>query len=339
MSDSLRGSRADSKAPRRPFGLGAAAIFLALAPACSAPKLEVTSAEGRAAILDAVNKALTGEDCATAINLIEDLYFSPFTDNRVRLIRASAYGCGANVNFFELIGKLPSENLGLPDFWQSMAKLFPSSDGDGRVESAYLATDALQAALNKPVGLVAEADLFDADTVNPASLNVSDRVPDANVYLMLISMALIGSTERRHGADPVTFKKDSPLPWDTGASIAGDEEGCAYVGATLNLVDSIRTVGDLVRGDVGDDLLRLQAELETAFNAGCSLGCLGLDSLANTVDAGCAAAGFTAGDCDPCPIALRHREGCVGDDSAASCAAAGLIRVINDDASIGWNGP
>ena len=57
------------------------------------------------------------------------------------------------------------------------------------------------------------------------------------------------------------------------------------------------------------------------------------------VDAGCAAAGFTAGDCDPCPRALRSRDACSSADSAASCAAAGLIRVINDDASVGWIGP
>ncbi|MBI4924947.1 MAG: hypothetical protein HY843_03400 [Bdellovibrio sp.] len=144
-------------------------IFLCLG--CSVPRNDASNALGRQAISDAVNIALSAEDCTTAITLIEDLYSSENSDNYIRLLRASAQGCKAGPgNFFQFTGKLvnTTENplAAVPSegayFWRTMAKLFyldKTSSGatvvdstglDSRLDGALKATDALLASLKVP---------------------------------------------------------------------------------------------------------------------------------------------------------------------------------------------
>lgn len=306
------------------------AAFLILtglaAPSCSAPRWE--GPQAKQATIDAVNQDLSFEDCASALDRIEGLYNSGLTDNQVRILRASAHGCNAGINFFKLVSDLTGANLTPPGFWQTMAKMFVSTTKDSKLESAWFAQDALFATLKKGI-VVSSANQVNTGTDNPGSLQASDRVDDSNLYLIIVSMVQIGALENRFGAPNASneYKKGNALPWTTAATV--DSNGCGYAAAILNLLDGVEAISNL------DKLSKLKDTVSTLksgiINPGCDLGCQ---------LPGC---GFAAGDCNPCPIGLRHKTGCSATGTTAqlkaACAAAGLVTAINSDTNFGWLGP
>lgn len=310
------------------FGIAAmAAVAMAFA-SCSAPRYEVGTVEGKAAILDATNVFLSSGDCEGALSTIENLYSSRYTDNEVRLIRASAHGCNAGINLFKLLGDLGDNDLGPPEFWNTMAKLFPSETTDSRAESAMFATDALMAALKSGTVVPTDAKV-NSETRNPGSVFAEDRVDDSNFYMIFVSMALIGTLENRYGSpDSTSFNKGNALPWEDPADV--DEDGCAFVGAIMNLLDS---AGQLNLGEgIALAISSSVGEIEdNVVSLGCELGCQ------NPV------CGFAAGECTPCPTLIRNRKGCDfngdNDQKKAACAASGIVYVLNNDTSFGWLGP
>src|SRR5688572_26361913 len=117
--------------------------FLFLLTACPPPVLDIGTAEGRAAIMDATNIALSNSKCDDAIELIEPLYNSSYTNNDVRMLRSSAHGCKVGINFFEMVQDLTTTNLVGRFFFRAMAEFFPSRlTLDTRLESGYYALDA-----------------------------------------------------------------------------------------------------------------------------------------------------------------------------------------------------
>jgi hypothetical protein len=328
---------------------------------CSAPRYDGSTLAGKTAILDAVSLALSKEDCSTAITQIEGLYNSIYTDNKVRLSRASAYACRAGLsNFFQFLGNLADQtNYPLAPvpaegafFWRSMAKLFylETTNDSGatvidtnalnvRLQASWNATDALLASLVIPATAIPLTSRVNTETFNVGSLNPNDRTNDSNLYLIFVSMASIGILEDLYGyvattpPDKTTFKKLQKLAaatfpangWETAANV--DIYGCSYASSILNLKDSISSVSEnLPAGSLKTALTTIN-DIFSGFDTACS--------------AACTVCGFS---CAECPRFLRSRDSCTLDitttnDDIARCAAAGLVSLINSSAVVGWVGP
>lgn len=331
------------------FGV-AACLLLALVSSCSGPPRDGSTALSKKLIFDEVDKALTIGDCNTAVDKIQPLYNSANTDNSVRLKAASAYGCDARINFFKLVGDIAARSTDImannsSGFWQVMTEFFPSEAGkDYVVEGAYFGTDALQAAL-APGAVILPMYQVNPTSYNPGSVFTTDRVSDANIYLVFMSMAAIGGVQNRYGVpNPATFKKTIDLTW-TKADAAGIEnDGCAYAASILNFVDSVEALSGVVGGDTSATLTTIAGTFKTGLNAACRTGCYDAAALPpagaplhgeNWVATGCTA----AVKCEECPKELRDRTRCTRDKTnPISCAAAGLVNYINET-DYGWQGP
>jgi hypothetical protein len=313
---------------------GRIALAFVLLTACQAPRYTGANLEGKTAILDEVNIALSSQDCTSAIAAIEGIYETDYTDNPVRMARAAAHGCAAGVNFFKLAGDLTSNNIAGPGFWQTMTKLFPSTTLDTKVTSAWYATDALLAARNAG-SVVAPANMVNVGTHNVGSLVPTDRTDDANAYLAFISMSMIGALQNRYSAPdaanaktrPLGYKITGPTGWESLANL--DEEGCSYAAAILNMLDGIGAIlPKMSNATLATTLNVIGTTFNTALDDACDLGCRGV-----TVP-GCA---FPANTCKPCLRTIRSRASCTqGSATQASCAAAGLIYFINHDTTLGY---
>ncbi|MCM2323577.1 MAG: hypothetical protein NDJ90_09990 [Oligoflexia bacterium] len=328
-----------------------AGVALAL-NGCSAPVETGSDPVGKQAILDWVDIALSGGDCATAVAKIKPLYESPYSDNEVRMKAASAYACYAGVNFFQTVMDIEANSgdmlAGLGEgFWPTMSKLFPSQGAglDYRVEGAVLAIDALQAALSPGIALLP------SNTINPGGYNegsvfATDRISDSNIFMIFNAMAAIGTIQSRYGVPDAGngYKKTALLPWKTATSIGLDGDGCAYVSALMNLIDALGATAGSVPANLSTTLTTVHDTLDLGVSAACVLGCKGLvppaiaplNPRSQWVNSGCNAA---VTDCARCPDALRDRTKCLrANDDVTSCAAAGIINFINSSDN-GWLGP
>lgn len=308
------------------------AFVCIMATGCGAGAFDPSTVEGKRAILDATNIALSNNNCDAAIAQVsKPLYQTQYTDNEVRMITASAYACKANFNFFKFISDLVNENTYLlTGFWGVLAKLFPSKDRtDYTVESALLATDALMATI-KPGAVMLPTSYINtnldktAANYNLGSVYSSDRLEDANTLLLFVSMAAMGALENRYAnIDPLTHK--GALPWTTldslnSSVIPSGYDGCAYASEVVNFIDTVVAVAKLATGDVQGSLNTL-----TLITEGLFLGC----------DQGCKACDPTS-SCATCPAALRDRTQCKGvATDPVSCAAAGMINAINATWTLG----
>ncbi|MDR3608714.1 MAG: hypothetical protein P4M08_15225 [Oligoflexia bacterium] len=319
-------------------------FILLFGQGCGAPTPDPSSTDGQQQILDAVDMALTNQDCSTALNLILPLYNSANTDNEIRLKTASAYGCAAGVNFFSLTSTLLSNvtNLAPPTFWSYMAQLFPSTAGaDHKMEGAFYGTDALQSVLNNGV-IILPANQVNSGTYNVGSVFSNDRTLDSNLYLIYMAMAGIGTAESRYGnPDPVTHNKGNALPWTTAAAMT--EDGCGLAASVLNFLDATTSSASSLSASLANALTSNQALIYAGIAQACAYGC------SNSLPAGAVdiavynpngtwqASGCTmASPCSACPSTLRNRSSCTAQSSDVnSCAAAGIINFINS-AVAGW---
>lgn len=314
------------------------AAALLFVSACSAPRMDIKTALGRRAIIDAVHVALNRGDCADAIDLIEPLYNSKYSSDEARFARAAAHACNANIEFFPLVSRLAEVETDGSDFFVTLTELFPSTLEDSAAESGWYASDALMAILKKGA-VIGSANMLNPDTYNVGSLLGKDRDVNANMYLALTSMATMGALQNRYSApDPTTFKKTQVLGY-TVAATAGwadpvnlTEEGCAYGSSMLNMLDAIEQVASDLEGQaIGVTLGNLATAFDAAIDAACESGCNG------TFPTGC---GFAPGSCSTCPTALRDRGSCEATTTDInSCAAAGIAHFVNTDATVGWQGP
>jgi hypothetical protein len=319
----------------KPLAFSLLALIALALGACSAPKYGASTLAGKAAILDQINYALTAKDCTTAINLAEGLYDSPYTDNQVRYARAAAQGCNAQVFFFNMVDDLANNSVVGSDLWRTLAKLFPSTTTDSRAESAWYATDALMAIL-KLGTVISTSAKINVDTPNPGSLVAANREDDANLYLMMVSMASIGALENRYSAPDSSYnptqvlgyKASATEGWENAENI--DEEGCAFAASVLTLMDSIGEIAPKLSGEMGATMSDLVSDFQSGLDAACSAGCT------TALLTGCA---LPAGSCDTCPLTLRNRKSCTGlTTDENSCAAAGIAYFVDNPLNpVGWH--
>lgn len=298
-----------------PFALAAFAFLFILG--CGSPKFDIESEEGRQAIIEAANKALSEGNCIEAINIIDPLYASKYTNNTVRLVRASAYSCYAGVNYFGMLTDLTSKNLVGGEFWVSMTQMFPYSDLAG-LEAGWKSTDALLSTARSNVFTPTDYQI-NAGSFNVGSMQTGDRTDDANSYLVLNSMAIIGRTQYRNGAPNSSFHKTVNLPWTSAAAMTS--EGCAYASAIVNMVDGLGTLVSQTTGSIKTTMSLLQTTFKSAISAACEAGCMTNCGMASGA---CTASGSF------CPLALRNRASCTAvNTNAATCAATGIVGIVN----------
>jgi len=308
-------------------------IFFFIPWGCGAPQFDIDSEEGRAAIMDAVNNALTRGDCATAIRLIEPLYESQYTSNNVRLLRASAHGCNAGIDYLSVLTSLASETLTNGGVWTVAAKYFPYIDLSG-LDSGWQASDALMASIEGSK-YVPNDYRFNTSTYNYGSLDYTTRTSSSNNYLFFVSLSIMGRSQTRWGAPDSNHEKTQDLPWITSAAMT--KEGVAYAGAVVNFIDSFDAVIGSATSSIKDSLSTIKTAHKAAVGAACLNGCT------NTALTGCT---LTATEClesggNFCPMELRYREnfsisGVASTENPAVCAAAGVVNMINTDAIFKW---
>lgn len=309
-----------------------AAVVLFLGTGCQLD-FDLNSKSGREGLLEQVSRLITKGDCAGAVALIKPLYDSANTDNRVRLMMASAYGCFAKVNVFKVASEmaLNSSEIAGTGFWNLITRLYyPSNLGDSQLEGAVLGVDAVLSVLRTGI-LVNPAYAVDSGSVNPKSLLPSDREGDANLYMAFIAMAGVGGTQARFGnPDPTTGAKGNDLPWETAATMTQD--GCNYASSMIQMVEGMDAVIPLLDGAIQDSLTSVVDAFKDQIYDACNIGCQNIDPPGGWVPSGCT----VVTPCETCPIALRNRLTCTPQTTnQSSCAAAGVINFINHS-PLGW---
>lgn len=333
---------------QRLFPLATALAGFALV-SCSVA-LDGSSELSKQAVIDSVNIALSERDCNKAIGIVEPVYNSPNVDNRIRLVRAAAYACAANLNFFELIAKLQANTAKLPSnqVWNVFTEAFPSDPTDPYdrvIEGAEGATDALLASL-RPNSVLLSNYLFNLASPNPSSGQYTDRTDDSNVFLTFVSMATIGGYHSRFGnPNPVTFNKRNILPWNTATALDMDTDGCGYASSLVNFADALGGIQKATTGSLATTLESMRSIFQGLIYGACDVGCHagavgievdGVTPVAGWVPSECTVAG---GSCAGCPPTLRNRTSCLKRNSDInSCAAAGIVNFMNKH-SLGWAGP
>lgn len=337
---------------RKSAGISA---FCFLLSGCAAPSMEASTAEGRAAILNATYKALTAGQCEKAIGIIDPAFASSGTNNEIRMARASAHACNAGIpSFFTFIENAAAENWGVDAppggsfLFRSVAKLFAETNTSvlaKRISSSRSALQALQSHLKTGV-YVAQNHQITTSAYNPGSTLASDRSVDSNLYLLFVSMASLGAIENRYGApDATTFKKGQALgtqgttDWESYLRI--DEDACLYASSLLSLIDAYIETADTLSSGLASSLGDLSV-FTSVFDLACAAGCnnqIPPVSVGGTTS-GCAT---NAGLCDACPRQLRDPSVCtstanlaLGNRNPYACAAAGLINFVNRNPILGW---
>jgi len=324
--------------PLRNFAIFCVLLLSLGISSCGSVPSDGSTALSKQSQIDVANFALTTGDCKTANAALYPVYNSKYSDNSVRMTMASVYGCSAGINLLSTINAI-SQNAGLlsgAGFWGLLAKLFPSTFADVVPESGEYATDALFSVIY-PGSVVAMSNISNFGGFNPGSAVATDRLPDANTYLVFTSMAAAGGIENRYGLpNPATYIKTQNFLWVKATTSGMQGDGCALSASILNLFDGINAISTNLAGNA------LTANLGTVYtafnillNQACSYGCQGV---AAPYDAGFASGcSFSAAQCATCPITLRNRASCTQLTSDInSCAAAGIIDFLNKS-PLGWN--
>lgn len=304
-------------------------LFVLLANAACGVGDDYASETTRNQMLRDAENALTEFDCAKALANTEPLYLSKYSDNTIRMLHANAYACKANIHYYKMISEILEANWGNVDqVFKSLVKIFPSVNSDSKLASSWYSLDVLQTVL-KPGVVTLPVDAVGSGW-NPGSLLSRDRIDDANLYLVFMSMSTIGTSLNRfgynEGENPVdyNYSKRRTLPWITKDLVLSDQtmSACSLAAGLYNLIDSIEAVGGLFNGNVGTTLSTISSQLETVINTAADLQCLSPSPLGD---------GYSATECNAAKARIRYRGACSEQNPAAS-VAAGVVKAIN----AGW---
>jgi len=276
-------------------------------------------------------------NCAGAIDLSTQLFQSPYVNNRMRMLYASAQGCNVGIQLYPLLNSFQNLNFTSPDaIFKALVQLFPSRTAlDSKLQSTWLMQDALQATLNDGT-VVGAADQILINAYNTGSDLSRDHTNDANSFLVFTAMAGVGTSLNRYGYlptdDPASLAyaptQTGVLPWtapgvvpswSNQAGVLGDTShaACSLVSSLYNMFDAISAVSGFTSGAVKSAFALigvLQVPMDFAGNTQCT------------------ADGFTAPECQNAAARLRYRDACfesnVNASKAAASYTAGVIQAI-----------
>ena len=323
------------------LSLNTSSIFsLLVLAACGGAPYDITKSLDRAEMQIDIRNSLTKQDCQTAITLASKLYSSSYVDNDIRLLFASSHGCNIGIVLYTLLDELTKSTFSSQDeIFKALVRLFPSTTDDTKLQSAWLAQDALLSSLQSGA-VVGTVDEFNpgASSVgggvdpttnipyNLASVYARDRTLDSNAYLVFISMAVVGNSLNRYGyasgqsPAALSYAQGQDLTWTTAALVQADTSGaaCGLVSGLLNMLDSIDAISGLLSGGSSSSLSSISTNLTSAVTQAGTFNC-------NTID------GYSTSQCSAAAIRLRDRASCSESGQIASFAA-GVIQGIN----LGW---
>lgn len=292
---------------------------------CGRGNWDLSNETDRKIIIQEIRNALTAQNCASALEMSKLLFESPYTDNNIRLLYASAQGCNIGISMYNLVDDLQTADFSSIDaIFKTMVRLFPSKlANDSRYESAVIAQDILQSAL-LPGTVVSTVDRTFAGTQNPGSVRSRDRAQDANIFLAFTSMATVGTGLNRWGynaaTDPATlgYAQQQNLPWNSLVTLRGDStrSSCAIPSGLLNMLDAIQETINVSPGPLSNALTAVIANLQNSTSVAAHASC---------------DAHFTVAECDAGLIRLRYHDACWEQDPAA-WSALGILNMIN----MGW---
>lgn len=320
-----------------------------------AADFDAATDKGKQAAIDEVNNALSKGQCQRAIQIIDPVYASAYTDNTIRLLRSSAYACAAGFNFFKTLQNLVENNVVGSELWRTLTKIFPAARTDTRMESSFIALESLLTPVIPGASVPIENQVFPG-TFNPGSTNILDRTVDSKIYLAFVGMTVVGTVQYRYGKadtqsfDPNTYAKLQNLPWTTSELVQGDPTGCSYAAGIVNMVEGINAAIPYVSVDAADSLNSISSQFTDLINRACRLGCAAIAAADPDPDwastfsysTGCTLTKAEAtAFCSQCTQKLRSRQGCYDPDIPAArnptaCSAAGLVNFINQDPFFGW---
>jgi hypothetical protein len=287
---------------------------------CGAKTYNLDNATDREAMKIEIRSALSRGECSKAISISTQLYDSKYSDNSVRMLHASALGCITGIRILENVDQFSS--FGGMNAIGQFARIYPSALYDQRLESAWLAQDALMAMLNPGV-VVGPSDQVNSSTQNSGSVLIGDRTQDSSVYLLFVSMATIGNTLHRYGAPDSSYNQGADIPWTSKALVQSDLSGsaCGLAAGFLNFFDSFRSIQTLLSPAAGTALNTFISSIEDP-----------IVKTMNPLNGGgvreCLADGYSQIVCDQVKTRLRYRKACA-EHAAAASFAAGMIKSIN----------
>jgi len=294
---------------------------------CADSAFDITSATDREAMKIEIRSALTRSDCGLAVDLSSRLYDSEYSDNDIRMLHASALGCKAGINLYDAIDELTSFGGGNPI--GQFARIFPSILTDQKLESAWVAQDALQAIL-KPGTVVGSGDQVLFDTRNPGSVLYTDRTDDSNAYAFFVSMAIIGGSLNRFGNPNVGggYSQGTDLTWTTRAAVVADTSGtaCGLAAGFLNYFDSFAAIQSSLpsgsSGAISTMLTLIQGPIVDGISGNPLHPCNNIGGMEYCKTQA------TAAECALAKTRLRYRASC-SETPAIGHFAAGMIQCIN----------
>lgn len=181
-------------------------------------RYDLSNERGRRARIDDANFYLSKQQCDSALDAIGPVYSSPYVDEEVRIIMASAYACKGGFNALTLAGNL----TGASNYFNVVAKTMDNLPNDNKRNAMYNSMDVL--------------------TETGTKLNASSRTASVNTYMVYIQLGVIGTILRNYGSPSSTGAQGANLTYDAIAgTLAGemsDVDACALAGAFSILTDS-----------------------------------------------------------------------------------------------------
>ena len=182
---------------------------------CSQDYKNISSSNGRKAIIELANNFLTSGNCDEAISTITPLIQSQYVDNDARMVYASAYACKGGINFPQLIVSLKD---GSSNIFSTLVKSNYSTGNDGKLGSLQTSASIIRQTSSVPGGNYA-----------------STRNSDANLYMVFVQANILGVTIAPLGnANSTTGAKSQNM---CGACSASQQ--CAIEVAIATINDSL----------------------------------------------------------------------------------------------------
>lgn len=271
-----------------------------------------------------IRGALSSGNCASALELSKRLFESEYSNNEVRMLYASSYGCTAGVALYDLIDKVGSTDFSV-NLFKALVQLFPSSSStDTKMQSLWFMQDVLQTALIP--GTVLSS--FDSNVMNPyntGSVLFRDRIDDANVLLLFSSMANVGVSLNRYGNPNLDYSQGTTLLsiWPNQTAVKNDpvHASCAIASAMTNWSDSVDAIKVIASGPLGTSLNAISIIMGQIVGGTTSAGYVKcFTDVAN------------ATKCERAYERLRYRESCYESDKdpdSISSYAVGILGGID----------
>ncbi len=290
-------------------------------------KFDIDSETDREIMKQDIRNALTQKNCGEALTLSAQLYFSKYSDNTIRMLYANSHGCNAGIDFYVALDQLTTYNFStLQALFRSIVAMYPSRTAlDSKAQSTGYAQDATQSILLPGIVVGASDQIYGA-SFNPGSLLTRDRTDNANMYMLFVELAAMGTVMNRYGFNAgdtpsaSNYAKTIPLPWTTQALVKADLTGsaCLLASAVYGLTDAISATFSSFSSSVQTTFTTMTGLLLGGVSAVVSLQCT-LDGISTTA-------------CAQAINRIRYRLACSETDAAAS-VAAGVVQAVN----AGWN--